>query len=65
MRVFTKRNALIGWLVARVARKRLERRLNELAGHRRRRPWLAIASGVVAAGLAAGAIVVRRCQTAG
>jgi hypothetical protein len=62
MHVFTKRNALIGWLVARIARKRLERRLNALAGHggsRRRR--LAVRAGL-AAGLAvvAGAFVVRR-----
>ena len=33
MRIFTLRNALLGWLVTRWARKRLERRLNELAGN--------------------------------
>jgi hypothetical protein len=40
MRLFTMRNALLGWLLTRWARKRLERRLNVLAGntgHGRRR----------------------------
>ena len=32
MQIFTKRNAVIGWVVARMARKRLERRLNALPG---------------------------------
>jgi hypothetical protein len=40
VRVFTRRNAMIGWVVARIARRRLERRLNVLAGNRRRRSWL-------------------------
>ena len=62
MHIFTKRNALVGWVATRIARKRLERRLNALAGHgggRRRR--LVFRAGL-AAGLAvvAGAFVVRR-----
>jgi hypothetical protein len=62
MHIFTKRNALIGWVATRIARKRLERRLNALAGHgggRRRR--FAVRAGL-AAGLAvvAGAFVARR-----
>ena len=64
MQIFTKRNAVIGWVVARMARKRLERRLNALAGHgggRRRR--FAVRAGL-AAGLAvvAGAFVARRAM---
>jgi hypothetical protein len=62
MHIFTKRNALIGWVVTRIARKRLERRLNVLAGHGRgRRRRFAVGAGL-AAGLAvvAGAFVVRR-----
>jgi hypothetical protein len=62
MHIFTKRNALLGWVATRIARKRLERRLNALAGHgggRRRR--FAVRAGL-AAGLAvvAGAFVARR-----
>jgi hypothetical protein len=37
MRLFKMRYALLGWLVARWARKRMERRLNVLAGNRRPR----------------------------
>jgi hypothetical protein len=62
MHIFTKRNALMGWVVTRIARKRLERRLNALAGHGRgRRGRFAVRAGL-AAGLAlvAGAFVVRR-----
>jgi hypothetical protein len=33
MRFFKMRYALLGWLVARWARKRMERRLNRLAGN--------------------------------
>ncbi|MCZ7589664.1 MAG: hypothetical protein M5U27_12595 [Gaiella sp.] len=65
MAVFTKRNALVGWIVTRIARKRLERRLNELAGNRRRRPRLVIATGLVAAASAAGATIARRSRPGG
>jgi hypothetical protein len=38
MHVFTKRNALVGWIVTRIARRRLERRSKAIArGHRTRR----------------------------
>ena len=62
MHVFTKRNALAGWIVTRVARRRLERRLNEIAGNRRARLWLPLGAllAVVATVAAAGAVVVRR-----
>ena len=49
MRIFTKRNALLGWLVYRLARRNLEYRLERAGGrHPRRRGLLA---GI---GLAAG-----------
>jgi hypothetical protein len=58
MKIFSKRNALLGWIVARVARKRLERRLNRLVhGRPRRRRLLMAATGVAAAGAATGATV--------
>jgi hypothetical protein len=63
MHVFTKRNALVGWIVTRIARKRLERRLNAIArgsasGGRRR---LVVGAGIVGgAALALGALVARR-----
>ena len=49
MHIFTKRNALLGWIVYRVARRRLERRVESVTGHKRRRGLLA------GLGLAAGA----------
>lgn len=65
MRVFNDANALFGRVAARFRRKRLERRLNEIAGHRtRRRPRLAV-GGILAAVLAVGAFVVRRGHAGG
>ena len=49
MDIFTKRNALLGWIVYRMARRRLERRVESVTGHKRRRGLLA------GLGLAAGA----------
>ena len=60
MHVFTRRNAVIGWIVTRIAHKRLERLLNEIAGNpprpRRRAVGTAVAAG---AGAVAGAVVTR------
>jgi hypothetical protein len=50
MRIFTKRNALLGWIVYLVARRRIEKRVE--SGHKVRNGILA---GV---GLAAGAAAV-------
>jgi len=61
MRVFTKRNAVIGWLVTRVARRRLERRLNVLAGNQRGRLWPKVVTTLATgAAVTAGALVARR-----
>ena len=64
MSVFTKRNALIGWVVTRIARKRLERRLNALArggDTRRRKLALGAGAGLLAgAAFTVGALVARR-----
>lgn len=61
MAIFTRRNALVGWAVTRYARRRLERRLNELAGNRKRRSlpavWMALVGGVA---VLTGALVARR-----
>ncbi|HEX2302530.1 MAG TPA: hypothetical protein VHH57_02810 [Gaiella sp.] len=65
MQIYTRRNAVIGWIVTRRTRRRLERRLNAIAGHRRHdRRRLAVGAGL-AAGLAvaAGALVVVRRST--
>ncbi len=66
MHVFTKRNAIIGWIATRIARKRVERRLNVVAGnpHGRRRLALgaALAAGVA---VTAGALVARRATGTG
>ena len=69
MHVFTKRNALVGWIVTRNARKRLERRLNAIArGSRpRHRRKLVLGAGIVggAAFAALGALVARRATGSG
>ena len=66
MRLFTKRNALIGALVTRVARKRLERKLNKLAGHAPGRRRLLVGAGIAtSAALAAGALFARRTSPSG
>ena len=60
MQIFTKRNALLGWIVYRIARRRLERRAESVAGHKRRRGILA---GLGLAGaIAALALWARRGQ---
>ena len=42
MGIFTKRNALLGWIVYRLARRRLEHRVESVIGsHKRRRGVLA------------------------
>jgi hypothetical protein len=67
MHVFTKRNALVGWIVARIARKRLDRRLNAIArgsgsGGRRK---LVVGAGIVGGvAVALGALVARRSADA-
>lgn len=61
MRVFTKRNALVGALVTWVARKRLERKLNRLVGRTHRRRRLLVGAGIVTSvGVAVGAAFARR-----
>ena len=63
MRVFTRRNPVIGPLVTRFARRRMERWLNEAAGNPTSRRGLAFGT-VVAAGVAtvAGAVVTRHSR---
>jgi hypothetical protein len=61
MKVFTKRNAVVGALVTWIARKRMERKLNRLAGPARRRRRLLIGAGAVSGmALALGAFLARR-----
>jgi hypothetical protein len=65
MKVFTKRNAVVGALVTWVARKRIERKLNKLAGQAPRRRRLLIGAGAVSGlALALGALAVRRSSPA-
>jgi hypothetical protein len=68
MKMFTKRNALLGALVASVARKRIERKLNRLAGRGqapRRRRLLIGAGALSGLALAVGAVAARRSSPAG
>jgi hypothetical protein len=62
MHIFTKRNALLGWIVYRIARRRLERRVESVVGHKRRRGLLA-GIGLVTGGVAALAFRARRGHT--
>jgi hypothetical protein len=53
MKLFTKRNALIGWIVLRIARRRLRQRLGIAGtGRGRRRGLLAAGAGLAAAATA-------------
>jgi hypothetical protein len=61
MQIFTKRNALLGWIVYRIARRRLERRAESVVGHKRRRGILA-GLGLAAGAIAALAVWARRGQ---
>jgi uncharacterized oligopeptide transporter (OPT) family protein len=58
VKIFTKRNALIGWIALRVALRRIRARL-ERPQKKNRRPGLLVAAGFAAgatvAGVAAGA----------
>lgn len=61
MNVFTRRNAVVGWVVSRIARKRVERRLNAVAGNSHGRWRLALGAALAAgAAVTAGALVARR-----
>lgn len=67
MKVFTKRNALLGALVASVARRRIERKLNDLTGRGRkpRRRRLLIGAGALSGlALGVGTLAVRRTSSA-
>ena len=61
MKVFTKRNAVIGALVTWVARRRIERKLNKLTGQAPRRRRLLIGAGALSGlAVAVGAFAARR-----
>ena len=66
MHVFTKRNALVGWIVTRMPRKptarnRLERRLKAIARGPRTRRKLVLGAGIAgSAAVALGAFIARR-----
>ena len=61
MKIFTKRNALLGWIVYLVARRRIEKRVAS-GGHRVRNGILA-GVGVAAGAGAAVALWARRGHT--
>ena len=61
MAIYTKRNALVGWIYLRVARKRVERKLNRIVdAPRRRGKLLAGVVGLTAVGATTVALVARR-----
>jgi len=60
MRIFTKRNALLGWLVYRLARRNLEYRLERAVRRHPRRRGLLAGVGLAAGAAAAVALWVRR-----
>ena len=66
MHVFTRRNAVIGWIVTRIARKRVGRRLNAVAGNSQGRRRLALRAALaVGVAVTAGALVARRSTGTG
>jgi len=61
MHVFTKRNALVGWITTRIARREATRRFRAvLAQTNRHRLALGAGAAAVATGLAVTAIATRR-----
>ena len=60
MAIYTKRNALVGWIYLRIARKRLERKLNRIVEAPRRRGKLLAGVGLAAVGATTVAMVARR-----
>jgi hypothetical protein len=60
MAVLTKRNAVVGWIVLRVKRKRIERKLNRIVQAPRRRGKLLAGVGITAIGATTIALVARR-----
>jgi len=60
MNLFTKRNALIGWIVMRIARRKLDKKLNALVGKPARRRTLAAGLGLAAVAATTVAVLARR-----
>ena len=60
MHIFTKRNALLGWIVYRIARRRLENRVESVTGGHVRRRGLLAGLGLAAGAMAALAFWARR-----
>jgi hypothetical protein len=60
MHVFTRRNALIGWIVVRLARRRLRQKLHGSASGARRRRAALGAGALATSAVAVGAIAARR-----
>jgi hypothetical protein len=58
MRIYTRRNAVLGWIVYRVARRELKHRVEGAVGKGHGRRWGLLAGLGVAAGAAAGAIAI-------
>lgn len=64
MDVFNRRNALVGWIVLRVARRKLERGIDTLLNGHTRRRRLAAALGVGAATATTVGLYGRRSRSA-
>ena len=60
MAVFTRTNAVVGWVYLRVARRRVERKLNRIVQAPRRRGKLLAGLGLTAVGATTIAMVARR-----
>jgi hypothetical protein len=58
MHIFTKRNALVGWIVLRMARRRVRKRLGMQNGH----PRLALGAAAATA-VGVGAMATRRARS--
>jgi hypothetical protein len=60
MHIFTKRNALLGFVAYRIARRRLKQRVDSITGARRRRRGLLAGLGLAAGAVSALAFWSRR-----
>ena len=62
MNVFTRRNALVGWIVTRMARRKAKRRFRAVLAQTNRHR-LTLGASAVATGLAVTAVATRRSHT--
>jgi hypothetical protein len=62
MKIYTRRNALVGWLVVRVARRKVRHRVDGLIGRGPDRRGLAVGASAVTGAALGAALLTRRAR---